>query len=146
MDAIDVDTSTNISPSTDSDSYPDKGPTKDRLLFDFEGFLEGGALDDTFGIPRLDPTPTPTPTPTPEGGRWEITKLSGGLINITVRVTPRRRGDDGLGRPDPRSVVIKYAPPFVAAMGDGAPFGTFRQASTHVPPPLVIAIRGPLAH
>ena len=39
MDAIDVDTSTNA----DSDSHPDQGPTSDRLLFDFEGFLKGGA-------------------------------------------------------------------------------------------------------
>jgi len=119
----------NISTSTESDSYPDQGPSSDRLLFDFEGFLEGGALDDILGIPQLDPTPTPTPIL--KGGKWEITKLSGGLINVTVRVIPR----DELGRSDPRSVVIKHAPPFVAAMGECAPFGTFRQASTPSPPP-----------
>ena len=121
---------TDIGTSTSSDPHPDQGLTSGRLLFDFERFLEGGALDDIFRIPRPDSTPAPIPTP--EGGKWEITKLSGGLVNITVRVVPCGRGDGEFGR-DPRSVVIKYAPPFVAAMGEGAPFGTFRQASTPSP-------------
>jgi len=130
MDAL----SLNVSIS--SDPHPDQGSTSDRLLFDFERFLEGGALNDIFGITQLDSSPIPS-IPTTEGGKWEITKLSGGLINVTVRVIPRGRGDDELRRPDPRSVVIKYAPPFVAAIGEGAPFGTFRQVSTppvHAPP------------
>lgn len=103
-------------------SDPDKGPTPDRLLFDFEGFLKGGALDDVFGVP-----------PDSEGGKWEIKKLSGGLVNVTVRVALRRDGAE-LGR-DPRSVVIKYAPPFVAETGEDAPFGTFRQVRYRPPPP-----------
>lgn len=123
------------STSTDSDPYPDQGPPSDRLLFDFEGFLEGGALDDILGIPHLDPTSTPTSTqiPTPGRGKWEIERLSGGLVNVAVRASIRDY--DELGGPDPKNVVIKYAPPFVAAMGKGAPFGTFRQASTSSPLP-----------
>ena len=114
------------SPDTDhdtsSDSSPDEGPATDRLLFDFQKFLQGGALDDVFEAPS-DPTGTP-----PDDRRWEVTKLSGGWINITVRAFPRRE-DDKLGK-DPKSVVIKYAPPFVARIGESVPFGTFRQVST----------------
>lgn len=129
-------TSANTNTDPDSDSHPNQRSSPDRLLFDFERFLEGGALNDIFKTPRDSPTPTPIST---EGGKWEITKLSGGFINVTVRVTLHRRGDDGGPWRDPRSVVIKYAPPFVAAMGEGTPFGTFRQAST--PPLPVIATR-----
>lgn len=110
--------------SNSSRSHPDGGLASDRQLFDFGRFLEGGALDDIFGIA---PNTTPMPTPTPEDGKWEVTKLSGGMINVTVRVTPHRR-DGELGR-NRRSVVIKYAPPFIAAIGEDAPFGTFRQVS-----------------
>ena len=116
--------------STGSDSCPNKGSTSNQLLFDFKGFLEGGALDDVLGIPT-GPTYTPTPNSTSEDGRWEITKLSGGSINVAVRVTPRRGDNKFAG--DPRSVVIKYAPPYLAAIGEDAPFGTFRQVSTSYP-------------
>lgn len=120
------------SPSTDhdpnSDPSPDQEPATDRLLFDFQKFLEGGALDDVFEAPT-GPTGKPTlPDATPDDRRWEVTKLSGGWINITVRVFPRRE-DEKLGK-DPKSVVIKYAPPFVARIGESVPFGTFRQVST----------------
>jgi len=115
--------------STGSDTHPEKeGLTSDGLLFDFRRFLEGGALDDVFGIPQDYPY-TPTQNSTSGVSGWEVTKLSGGSINVTVRVSPRH-GDDKLWR-NPRSAVIKYAPPFVAAIGEDAPFGTFRQVSTH---------------
>ena len=113
---INVSTGTEISTSTGSDSHPNEGSTLNQLLFDFESFLEGGDLDDVFGI---------TPGSTSEGGKWEIAKLSGGLINVTVRVLPPHDDDK-----KPRSVVIKYAPPFMAAMGQDVPFGTFRQVGT----------------
>ena len=115
-----IDPTTNVGASieisTGSDSHPDEESTLYQLLFDFKSFLEGGDLDDVFGI---------TPGYTSEGGKWEIAKLSGGFMNVTVRVLPPH-GDDK----NPRSVVIKYAPPFMAAMGQDAPFGTFRQVGT----------------
>ena len=113
---------------TDSpDPHSDKRLTPDRLLFDFNKFLEGGALDD---VPEISAgsTYTSTRNSTSEDVKWEVTKLSGGLINVVVRATPRR-GDDKLVR-NPRSVVIKYAPPFMDAIGKGVPFGTFRQVGT----------------
>lgn len=85
-------------------------------------------MDDVFGIHQDYPY-TPTQNLASGGSGWEVTKLNGGSINVTVRVSPRR-GDDKHWR-NPRSAVIKYAPPFVAAMGEDAPFGTFRQVSTH---------------
>ena len=119
------------SPTTDhgpnSGSNPDQGAASDRLLFDFQKFLQGGALDDVFGVPT-DPVEAPTPASTLDDRGWEVTKLSGGWINITVRAFPRRE-DDKLGK-DPKSVVIKYAPPFVARIGESVPFGTFRQVGT----------------
>jgi hypothetical protein len=100
--------------------------SSDQLLFDFGGFLEGGALDDVFGISRgSKSTQTSDHDHVPEGGKWDVTKLSGGLINVTVRAV-RRRGDHKSWR----SAIIKYAPPFVAAVGEDAPCGTFRQVST----------------
>ena len=77
-----------------SNSHPDEGSAPDRLLFDFGGFLEGGALDDVFGIP---PESTSTTTPTSKEGGWEVTKLSGRSINDTVRIV-LHRGDNELGR------------------------------------------------
>jgi hypothetical protein len=114
----DTDTDT----SAGSNSSPNKGSISDELLFDFKGFLEGGALDDVFEIPMG-----------PGDGRWEVTKLSGGSINITVRVILRGGGDEPAR--NPKSVVIKYAPPYLAAIGESAPFGTFRQVSTYAPTP-----------
>ena len=93
--------------------------TSDRALFDFTGFLAGGALDDVFR----------THTPKSGPGKWEVTRLSGGLINVTVRVV-RREDRKSCEKNSRRSVVIKYAPPFVAGIGEGMPLGTFRQVST----------------
>ena len=128
-----------FTPSTPPSNTDTDADTSSDLLFDFKGFLERGALDDVFGIPT-DSAHTPIPNSTSEDGRWEVTKLSGGYINITVRVGPRR-GDERLAS-NPKSVVIKYAPPYMAMLGEGAPFGTFRQVSTytilrsHSKPPL----------
>ena len=121
--------------TTGSDSCPDKGSASNPLLFDFKGFLEGGALDDVFGIPT---GPTYAPTLNSASGdvddRWEVTRLIGGSINVTVRAAPPPgRGGDKLAR-NAKSVVMKYAPPYVAAIGEGAPFGTFRQVSTRTLP------------
>lgn len=125
LDAISVVTGTNIDVSPSRDSRSGEGPTPaSRLLFDFGRFLEGGALNGVFGIPP-GPTSMRTPDHLPEGGKWEVTKLSGGLINVTVRAVCRHGACESW-----RSVVIKYAPPFVAAIGEDVPFGTFRQVST----------------
>lgn len=97
--------------------------SSDRSLFDFGTFLKGGALDDVFGV-APDSKSTRTSGHAPGNGKWEVMKLSGGLINVTVRAV-RRCGD----RKSWRSVIIKYAPPFMAAIGEGAPCGTFRQVS-----------------
>jgi len=87
-------------------------------------------LDDISGIPTgLAYTPTLNSASGDVDDRWEVTRLIGGSINVTVRVTPPRRGGDKLAR-NARSVVMKYAPPYVAAIGEGAPFGTLRQVST----------------
>ena len=112
-----VVTGTDLDPGRGSDS-------SDRLLFDFRGFLEGGALNDIFGSPPGD-TPPPTSGSVHGDCKWEVTRLSGGLVNVTVRAHTRR--GDCKSR---RSAIIKYAPPFVAVIGEDAPFGTFRQVRT----------------
>ena len=130
-DGINVDTGAKIGTTIPGpDPFPDEGPNPDQLLFDFEGFLEGGALDDI-------PDSTPKSIPTSDGGNWEVTKLRGGYVNVTVRASPRRGGDK------PRSVVIKYAPPFVAAVGEEAPFATFRQV--RIDPRLIAILCTPAA-
>ena len=121
-----VVTGTDLDPSTDRDSRQagQGSGSSDRLLFDFRGFLEGGALNDTFGISPED-TPMPTPGSAPGDCKWGVTRLSGGLVNVTVRA--HARCGDCKSR---SSVIIKYAPDFVAAIGEDAPFGTFRQVGT----------------
>ena len=118
-----VVTGTDLDPSTDRDSHQagQGSGSSDRLLFDFRGFLEGGALNDIFGISPED-TPMPTPGSAPGDCEWRVTRLSGGLINVTVRAHALRGGCKSRS-----SVIIKYAPDFVAAIGEDAPFGTFRQ-------------------
>lgn len=56
---------------------------------------------------------------------YDITTLTGGLINLTVRATKTAAGSGVF--PDHRSIVLKHAPPFVASIGESAPFSPFRQ-------------------
>ncbi|KAF8679892.1 hypothetical protein RHS04_04120 [Rhizoctonia solani] len=59
-----------------------------------------------------------------------ITPLSGGLVNFTVRVNisdPTEEHECLFG--SARSVVAKYAPAYVASIGESAPFSQYRQAS-----------------
>ncbi|QRV91264.1 phosphotransferase enzyme family protein [Ceratobasidium sp. AG-Ba] len=77
------------------------------LLFDFEPLLTS-----------LDPHHTYTSTP-----------LSGGLVNLTVRVTisPSAQEHECLFKETGSTCVAKYAPPYVATIGENAPFDQFRQ-------------------
>lgn len=60
--------------------------------------------------------------------RYMITTLTGGRINITVRALKTRSSKVDAGRfPGHRSIVLKYAPPYIAKDGEGAPFSQFRQ-------------------
>ncbi|KAH7344551.1 kinase-like domain-containing protein [Rhizoctonia solani] len=54
--------------------------------------------------------------------------LSGGMVNSTVRVhisDATEEHECAFG--DARSVVAKYAPAFIASLGEGAPFSQYRQ-------------------
>ena len=88
-------------------------------LFDFDSFLRDlhvqQALGDVLGRYCTD-----SDSEDPSTNGWDVVKLTGGLINVTVRVIA------GTGT-SKRSVILKYAPPFVAALGEKTPFGQFRQ-------------------
>jgi hypothetical protein len=63
---------------------------------------------------------------------YEIRSLDGGLINVTARA--RRLASRSLEEKNSLcsgydSVILKYAPPFVAKVGESAPFTTHRQVS-----------------
>ena len=58
--------------------------------------------------------------------RFDITVLSGGLINETVRATALQE-DDIDHHEQPQTLILKYAPPYIAALGPTAPFGQQRQ-------------------
>ena len=49
-------------------------------------------------------------------GTFQLSQLAGGLINETVRAFCRHG-----------SFIMKYAPPYIAAIGPSAPFGQERQ-------------------
>ncbi|PFH52120.1 hypothetical protein AMATHDRAFT_46485 [Amanita thiersii Skay4041] len=51
---------------------------------------------------------------------YSATQLTGGLVNVTARVALQRDGSKC-------TVILKYAPPFVAASLGNMPFGQFRQ-------------------
>lgn len=57
---------------------------------------------------------------------WDIEVLAGGLVNLTVRaqrtVDLTKNGSAGL--------ILKYAPPYVAALGADAPFSQERQVGS----------------
>jgi len=82
--------------------------TMAKVSFDFRGFLA-----------RLEPS-----------AEYQTRSLSGGLVNLTdraTRVSPR----GGSRFPGHDSLILKHAPPFVAALGPPAPFSQRRQV---VPP------------
>lgn len=54
---------------------------------------------------------------------YDIELLSGGVVNHTVRARNPGGGDHGA----PDSIIIKYAPPFIAGVGPDAPFSQDRQ-------------------
>lgn len=64
------------------------------------------------------------------GEEYQIQVLLGGLVNHTVRArrtdtadTPAKSGSaDG-----PETAILKYAPPYVASIGEDAPFSQDRQ-------------------
>ena len=57
------------------------------------------------------------------GTTYSTERLTGGLVNETVRATRISQGDVA----NPASIVLKYAPPFVAGRGPHVPFGQERQ-------------------
>ncbi|EFR03082.1 hypothetical protein MGYG_06079 [Nannizzia gypsea CBS 118893] len=82
------------------------------MSFDFDSYFK-----------RLDPL-----------NRWTVERLTGGLVNLTVRATKNRTGSDeneGFNKPGRfkgyQSLILKYAPPFVASVGETAPFDQIRQ-------------------
>lgn len=61
---------------------------------------------------------------------YKVTVLSGGRVNITVRATKTRPCTVSVERfPGRESIVLKYAPPYIAMDGQGATFSQFRQVS-----------------
>lgn len=70
---------------------------------------------------------------------WGITPLTGGLVNTTIRATQFPRERDRwtdintairLDLSPHSTLIIKHAPPYIAALGPEAPFSQFRQVST----------------
>ncbi|KAK7032278.1 hypothetical protein VNI00_013237 [Paramarasmius palmivorus] len=57
---------------------------------------------------------------------YSIIPLTGDLINNTVRATKLQGAATGTF-PGHSSIVLKHAPPFVASVGEDAPFSVFRQ-------------------
>ena len=73
------------------------------MLFDFEAFLS-----------KIDPSQ-----------KYEFQSLTGGLVNLTVRAT--KVSPSGGIFPKHKTLILKYAPPFVVALGESAPFSQDRQ-------------------
>jgi hypothetical protein len=83
-------------------------PATVSLIFDF-----------TPALAALDPHHHYTTTP-----------LSGGLVNVTVRIHisgTEQEHECAFGHAE--TVIAKYAPAYVAALGESAPFSQYRQAS-----------------
>jgi hypothetical protein len=74
------------------------------MSYDFKAFLSS-----------IDPSQT-----------YECQLLTGGLVNITVRATKTSPPAQGTF-PDYETMVLKYAPPYVAALGEATPFSQDRQ-------------------
>lgn len=78
------------------------------MLFDFASYLL-----------RLDPSQS-----------YTVTQLTGGVVNITVRAIKSPATHANAGRfPDHRTIILKYAPPYIAGVGETAPFSQIRQVS-----------------
>ncbi|ESK93973.1 protein kinase subdomain-containing protein pkl [Moniliophthora roreri MCA 2997] len=59
---------------------------------------------------------------------YSIIPLSGGLINSTVRAVKKPGSPQGSGSfPNEQSIILKHVPPFVASIGEKAPFSVYRQ-------------------
>jgi hypothetical protein len=63
---------------------------------------------------------------------FDITPCTGGIVNVTVRarkIPPNPQGAPGVDQyfDGHRSVILKYAPPYVAGVGEGAPMDQKRQ-------------------
>ena len=57
---------------------------------------------------------------------YEFRPLSGGLVNVIQRA--KKTSAPGTGKfPSHASLILKYAPSFVAAVGEGLPFSQKRQ-------------------
>ncbi|KAI9884337.1 MAG: hypothetical protein M1823_003876 [Watsoniomyces obsoletus] len=63
---------------------------------------------------------------------YTIQYLTGGIVNVTVRATKLpSSGNADRGRfPAHDTLILKYAPPYIAGVGETAPFSTFRQSTT----------------
>lgn len=81
------------------------------MLFDFQGYLS-----------NLDPSHS-----------YTIHQLIGGVVNVTVRAIKTSSSGRGGGCfPDRSTLILKYAPPYVAEIGESAPLSTFRQVCLSV--------------
>lgn len=81
------------------------------------------------------------------GVRYSVKRLRGGFINFTFRATKATNGH-GTGRfPDHSSLILKYAPPYMAGIGVTAPAPQKRQSIEALALSLFHGAEpGPLAH
>jgi hypothetical protein len=63
---------------------------------------------------------------------YECQSLTGGLVNLTVRARKTSSSGGGIF-PTHDTLILKYAPPFVATVGEEAPFSQDRQVSITAP-------------
>lgn len=76
------------------------------MLFDFASFLL-----------KLDPSQS-----------YTIKQLTGGVVNVTVRAVKSQATKASAGRfPEHGTMILKYAPPYIAGLGESAPFSQARQ-------------------
>jgi hypothetical protein len=76
------------------------------MIFDFLAYLT-----------RIDPSQT-----------YVVTQLTGGVVNFTVRASKDVSQHVPRGRfPEDDSLILKQAPPYMAGVGESAPFSQFRQ-------------------
>lgn len=75
-------------------------------------------FDFTFFLSSVDPSQ-----------QYTIQSLTGGIINVTVRATklPASNGANRGRFPDQDTLILKYAPPLIAGVGEAAPFSIYRQ-------------------